>query len=149
MTGMLRVGNCWLWREEKNRLGEQASIGSEAMSTGARGRRKQEADFFSVLLLQSSVFSPVVCQSLVLALFVTAFQLLLLRSHHLSGEKKEKMTRLTRRVCAAENPFKNVLTALPNPAGGVHGHFYSLAKLNDPRIGMCWIQCHDSFRTCW
>ncbi|KAJ7554965.1 hypothetical protein O6H91_05G017500 [Diphasiastrum complanatum] len=33
-----------------------------------------------------------------------------------------------------ENPFENLLTTLPNPDGGSFGKYYSLPKLNDPRI---------------
>lgn len=35
---------------------------------------------------------------------------------------------------ATENPFKNVLTELPKEGGGSYGKYYSLPKLNDPRI---------------
>ena len=38
-------------------------------------------------------------------------------------------------AAATENPFKPILTELPNPSGGSYGKFYSLPALNDPRIG--------------
>ncbi|KAG0568151.1 hypothetical protein KC19_7G190400 [Ceratodon purpureus] len=33
-----------------------------------------------------------------------------------------------------DNPFSNLVTDLPNAAGGIYGHYYSLVKLNDPRV---------------
>lgn len=35
---------------------------------------------------------------------------------------------------AAENAFKEILTVLEKPDGGVFGKYYSLPSLNDPRI---------------
>nr|XP_024396605.1 putative aconitate hydratase, cytoplasmic [Physcomitrium patens]PNR39944.1 hypothetical protein PHYPA_020224 [Physcomitrium patens] len=35
---------------------------------------------------------------------------------------------------ASENPFSSLITDLPKPDGGSYGKFYSLVKLNDPRV---------------
>jgi aconitate hydratase len=35
---------------------------------------------------------------------------------------------------ASENPFSNLVTDLPKPEGGSYGKYYSLTKLNDPRL---------------
>eukprot|EP00897_Mesotaenium_endlicherianum_P009974 jgi/Mesen1/9004/ME000563S08327 len=35
---------------------------------------------------------------------------------------------------ATENPFKDLVTDLPKPEGGIYGKYYSLPKLNDPRL---------------
>jgi aconitate hydratase len=35
---------------------------------------------------------------------------------------------------ATENPFGSLLTDLPKPGGGTYGKYYSLPKLNDPRV---------------
>lgn len=39
-------------------------------------------------------------------------------------------------VSASEHPFKGIFTTLPKPGGGEFGKFYSLPALNDPRVGM-------------
>jgi len=38
-------------------------------------------------------------------------------------------------MAASENPFSNLVTDLPKPEGGSYGKYYSLTKLNDPRLG--------------
>jgi len=35
---------------------------------------------------------------------------------------------------ATENPYGSLLTDLPKPGGGTYGKYYSLTKLNDPRV---------------
>ncbi|KAH9563288.1 hypothetical protein CY35_05G118200 [Sphagnum magellanicum] len=35
---------------------------------------------------------------------------------------------------ATENPFGSLVTDLPKPGGGTYGKYYSLPKLNDPRV---------------
>lgn len=36
---------------------------------------------------------------------------------------------------ASENPFSSLVTDLPKSGGGSYGKYYSLVKLNDPRVG--------------
>lgn len=38
-------------------------------------------------------------------------------------------------LVAAKNAYNNILTTLSKPGGGEFGKYYSLAALNDPRIG--------------
>jgi hypothetical protein len=40
-------------------------------------------------------------------------------------------------MAASENPFSSLVTELPKPEGGSYGKYYSLTKLNDPRLGKC------------
>jgi hypothetical protein len=50
---------------------------------------------------------------------------------------------LSGHVAATENPFGSLLTDLPKPGGGTYGKYYSLPKLNDPRVGKllnCYIE---------
>ncbi|CAM6049036.1 unnamed protein product [Sphagnum compactum] len=37
-------------------------------------------------------------------------------------------------AAATENPFGSLVTDLPKPGGGTYGKYYSLPKLNDPRV---------------
>lgn len=50
-------------------------------------------------------------------------------------------SRMTSSDAATENPFGSLVTDLPKPGGGTYGKYYSLPKLNDPRVGKfsCYI----------
>jgi hypothetical protein len=50
-------------------------------------------------------------------------------------------SRMTSSHAATENPFGSLVTDLPKPGEGTYGKYYSLPKLNDPRVGKfsCYI----------
>ncbi|GLU23671.1 hypothetical protein SLE2022_396600 [Rubroshorea leprosula] len=51
----------------------------------------------------------------------------------IAGPVIEKFERRMAMI-ASEHAFKDILTSLPKPGGGVFGKFFSLPALNDPRI---------------